>query len=225
MLSRWIASRVSRRAVIKVVAVESVCSNPTHRSSRAVCSPAASMSGSQCRSASWMSGFRLAGIRFLPPVTGEVPVHEPGRAAGQGAGGSGDLAGLPGLQGSVLGPRPQSREPEARLEGVPDQQQPGLVGQVQRGGELLDRVLGDLRCPGPGPRADGDRRREGAAGVQVPAARVLPEKDPSGSPPAGSWCWSWVDARTDHRHNQVQNGPGSLCPQRESRKFPPGDPC
>jgi hypothetical protein len=56
------------------------------------------------------------------------------------------------LQGTVLHQRPQPWEPVADLDRFGDQREPGRVGEPERGGELLDRVLRDRRRPGAGQR-------------------------------------------------------------------------
>ncbi len=158
MPSRSRASRVSIRAVTRVVAVDSRWSSQTPRCSRAFCSTANAWSGSHCSRASCTTG-----PNGRDPVVaagdGQVPVHERHRVGRELGGGPGDLAGLPRLQPAVLDQRPQPREPVAELDRLGHQRQPGRVGQVQGRGELLDRVLGHRRRADPGQRGPVEERR------------------------------------------------------------------
>ncbi|NUR08717.1 MAG: hypothetical protein HOQ22_04075 [Nocardioidaceae bacterium] len=61
----------------------------------------------------------------------------------------GDLPGAPALQGAVVHERPQARQSVTELQHVGDQPEAGRVRHVERRGELLDRVDGDLRRPLP----------------------------------------------------------------------------
>ena len=108
----------------------------------------------------------------VPSAHRQVPVHERHRLLRQGGAGAGDLAGLPGLQPAVLDQRPQPGQPEAQLDGLAHQPQPGGEGQVQRGGELLHGVLRDARGADPGQR---DLVVERHAVAQGSAAGAGPE--------------------------------------------------
>ena len=123
----------------------------------------------------------------------QVPVHERHRVPGELGGGPGDLAGLPRLQPTVLDQRPEPREPVAELHRLGDQRQARNVPEVQGRGELLDRVLGHRRGPGPGQRGPVEehrtqRRRRGhrsaGSGTRPPGARRWPGAGRPSAPPA-----------------------------------------
>ncbi len=82
----------------------------------------------------------------------QLGVHEPGRLLAQVLGVRRDLPGPPGLQLPALHPRPQPRQPVPQLQGVPDQQRPGMRGQAERGPQLTGRELRHLRGAVPGQR-------------------------------------------------------------------------
>ena len=82
-----------------------------------------------------------------------VPVHEGDRVGAEVGGVFGDLAGPPRLQPSGLDQPPQPGQPETELDGLRHQPQTRPVGQVQCGGELLDRELGHRRGTRPPPTA------------------------------------------------------------------------
>ncbi len=170
------ASRVSRRAVRSVVAVEARWSNQTPRASRAACSTPAAWSGSQRSMASWTSSLSLPGVRraVAGGDDGEVPVHEVDRGPGQGRRLVGDPAGLPRLQPPVVDQGPQPGQPEAELDGLADQPVGGAVGEVQGGGEGLQGVLRDPGSAVPTQRRPRAVPSAGTAPTAVIGAAVGP---------------------------------------------------
>ncbi len=77
---------------------------------------------------------------------GGLGVDERDRLGAEVGGVLGDLAGLPRLQPPGLHQSPEPGEAILQLEGVRDQVAARAVGDVEGGGELLDRPLGDPRC-------------------------------------------------------------------------------
>lgn len=76
----------------------------------------------------------------------EESLVDVGRTCGwQAAGGLGDLAGAPDLEGAVLGAGVEAGEAVGELEGVTDVGASGVGGAAEDGGELGDAELRDLR--------------------------------------------------------------------------------
>ena len=85
----------------------------------------------------------------------DLGVHERRRLRGQAQGAFGDERQPPGRQVAGLEPGPAAPEPVAALDRVGQVAAPGLGGAAQRGGELDDGELRDLRAPLPTHRETG----------------------------------------------------------------------
>ena len=156
--SRSRASRVSSRAVTRVVAVDSRWSSQTPRCSRAVCSTAAAWSGSQRSRASCSTGPRT-GSRFDRAVTARCRSTNATASRESWVVARATWRAFHACSRPSCTKRPERREPVAELDRLGDQRRARGVREVQGGGELLDGVLGHRRRPGPGQRGPVEERR------------------------------------------------------------------